>query len=91
MPDYESMYYELLLASQQSIKILEDAVRASSENIFSISPSPSAALYALKTQCYKASDMLFSAAQKCETIYADTYYDDSECSRCTYDSCMILD
>ncbi len=91
MPDYESMYYELLLASNNAIKILEDAVRDIPLSTYSVSPDHSASLHILKCECYKASNLLFSATQKSEKIYTDTYYENPDCDQCIFESTMILD
>jgi len=91
MPDYESMYYELLLASQKAINILEDAVRDIPPCTYFASANPSASLHTLTCECRKASNILFSATQNSENIYTDTYYDNPECDLCIFDAPMILD
>ena len=78
MADYKSMYYELLLASERAIDIIENAAGTAAEFFPPNYPDYFDAFRHVKYNAYKASDMLRTAVSKSEDIYIETCEPDPE-------------
>ena len=78
MADYKSMYYELLMASERAITLLEDANRDVSQMFPPKCTDYFDAFKFLRSRNYNATDMLIAAVRKSEDIYIATCDDDPE-------------